>query len=96
MSAKNRTQGPWEARKARDRNGYPDDHAFDVYPVGDEYNKLHHGTWGHKDVACLIAAAPDLLAACEAALSGENNGYTLSPDTAEALRAAIAKARGAK
>lgn len=41
--------------------------------------------------AHLIAAAPDLLAACEAALPHHQGGHS---DTGRLLRAAIAKARG--
>ncbi len=45
--------------------------------------------------ACLIAAAPDLLAACEAALERENQRDTPAFSSLRAqLRAALAKARG--
>jgi hypothetical protein len=46
--------------------------------------------------ACLIAAAPDLLAAAEAALAWIDNNTTRAEydHTGEPLRAAIAKAKG--
>lgn len=44
--------------------------------------------------ARLIAAAPELLAACEAVLSSPTYGDTPSEEAVEMVRAAIAKARG--
>lgn len=53
--------------------------------------------------ARLIAAAPDLLAACEALMeaqrradAGEHGGFGVYVDAIDAARAAIAKAKGTK
>lgn len=42
----------------------------------------------------LVGTDGALLAACKAALAGEDRGWTLKPETADALRAAISKAEG--
>jgi hypothetical protein len=57
-------------------------------PEADSFDEL-------KANALLIAAAPDLLAACEFALSLEDSGAWAAPgELAAALRSAIAKATG--
>lgn len=48
----------------------------------------------HEANARLIAAAPDLLAACELMLSSPKYGNAPSEAAVEAARAAIARARG--
>lgn len=48
----------------------------------------------HKE-ACLIAAARDLLAACEMALANLKDRNCEDGETGDALRAAIVKAKGA-
>lgn len=64
--------------------------------------KVARGIANWKD-ACLIAAAPDLLAACKAAYEssrlepvGENDRdcWLVSPEAIEQLRSALAKAKG--
>lgn len=90
MSA-NEKLTPWVARSPAN-----DSQALDVYNANG--TKLHHGYWGGKDVAHLIAAAPELLEALLAIEEHDNltedgciNGYCR-----HLLRTALAKARGGK
>lgn len=88
--------GSWVVRSPKN-----DSHAFDVYASDEEHaTKLHHGFWGGKETAQLIAAAPELLAALEANHEwhmqyDERDAYADS-ELCEKNLAAIAKARGAK
>lgn len=89
MSAKH-TRGPWEVRENSDS---------DVFIMaGDDLIAEVEGNWPEPSRANgrLIAAAPDLLEACEAVLSdttAEGSPEKFLADRAR-CRAAIAKARG--
>ena len=95
------TPGPWIASdQSRHGCDYRDRHIMD--DSGDILATVHavRTTAAGRDAnARLIAAAPDLLAACEAALSelealrGVDEGFPQG-ETAQALRSAIAKAKG--
>jgi hypothetical protein len=81
------TPGPWKVRPSHDATGYP---CYFIHGISGE-QKHHEPTLVAN--ARLIAAAPDLLEACEDAL------YTLSFANGDCpvckrLKAAIAKARG--
>jgi hypothetical protein len=69
------TPGPWHWHRGPGPNIYAED--------GTEIGQINFSVDGE-----LIAAAPDLLAACEALASGRNN------DAFDLARAALAKARG--
>jgi len=87
------TPGPWiVGPSSNPRNGSA---WRDILSIGCEFSPSYVGE-AHQQDAYLIAAAPDLLEALEAALShivivqGENIG-----GVQEVARAAIAKAKGA-
>lgn len=99
------TPGPWRASE----NGKWVVADSDIGTWSDEDNNAFYGgalvceSIVSTDNALLIAAAPDLLAACEKAaeaLNKEQLGWTLTPEEAERfdamlhLVAAIAKAKG--
>ena len=91
------TPGPWTCHELGDEDG-----------SWERWSIVHNGPLCYGGDACqgpavseanarLIAAAPELLEACEAiALDLENNGELYETDEAriEILRAAIAKAKG--
>jgi hypothetical protein len=85
----NHTPGPWGVSK----HGTPEAHPqFGVYAEGCNDHVIVKGDAAAAD-ARLIAAAPELLAACEAAephIRGQGSAGALTQ-----LRAAIAKAQGA-
>lgn len=102
MSAPKHTPGPWAVggifeEDGENRRGITSDD-------GTKYHRrillaqvqVPTGLSEHHPVveanARLMAASPELLKACRAALYDEDKGWTLRPDTAELLRAAIAKA----
>lgn len=93
MSAANNLRTPWDARKAltrgTDGKEHPDDHALDVFDSSG--TKIHHGAWGGKERARLIAAAPELLAACEAVDAASMDEL---PRAVVLVHAAIIKAKG--
>src|SRR6185369_4458802 len=94
MSETKWTPGPWQVEAA-----YPDDvrAVGGVSPVAQAYvvPANQGGAAARRANARLIAAAPDLYEACEAALeyseASEGGGYT---SLNKQLRAALAKARG--
>lgn len=69
-----------------------DPHAHDVRSA--DGHKLHHGHWGYRETAHLIAAAPDLLEALKEARA--IIAFYCGKDAAEfvAMDAVIAKAEG--
>jgi hypothetical protein len=84
------TPGPWEVKSPPN-----DTHAFDVYGQGGHL-KLHHGHWGGRADALLIAAAPLLLAELQRLIDRVEHyapQMARNGDLDEA-RAAIAKAGG--
>lgn len=97
------TPGPWHLSLDRNGRDVYTDHGSpwlfgpDGKPVIDfqqaDYDS--EAWYKFKDAdARLIAAAPDLLAACAAALAYSENGEGAGWRVAEMARAAIAKARG--
>jgi hypothetical protein len=93
MSEHKHTPGPWKPRKSSYRiEGVEDTWCIDWSPDQEEVAEIVHGEAN----AHLIAAAPDLLAACELALNGIelSNGVPYSEDVITELRAAIARAKG--
>ena len=92
------TPGKWTVFEVRP--DYGDTQAFDVITAG-SWNVAQVHYWGDYDArhaanACLIAAAPDLLAACDAIMADYDRVglWPFGESTLEAIRAAIAKARG--
>jgi hypothetical protein len=83
----NNLSAPWTVRITDPQR---DTRALDVYTSAGW--KVHHGAWGAQDVAHLIAAAPELLEALEAALAESEDpaGNHWEP----LARAALEKARG--
>lgn len=83
---------PWVARSPDN-----DSHALDVYAG---FWKIHHGVWGQKKVASLIAAAPDLLTVCRLILDADAlrahafETVDEGPCIYDMLRAAVGKAEG--
>lgn len=68
-----------------------DKHAFDVLDAGGHL--VHRGSWGYRETATLISAAPELLAALREMLYGSDDDAAL--DAAwDAAVAAIEKAEG--
>jgi hypothetical protein len=90
MSAPKHTRGPWEVSMGGAEVRPTRDGGVGLGPVARIVRRDGHML----DDARLIAAAPELLEACKAALAGEDKGFTLSPKTADLLTAAIAKAGG--
>lgn len=88
------TPGPWEVYGGTRAGIDKEDGSFSIVVAG--YDDDECGIYGHTDAeaaanARLIAAAPDLLAACRAALEGQS----IPPfEKYEMIRAAIAKATG--
>ena len=85
------TPGPWAAELA-----HPPAGSYATIRAADDAIVCHVGLTDEQDGADarLIAAAPDLLTACEAALVCAEMGITLGLTATETLRAAIAKAKG--
>ena len=87
------TPGPWWHVEVRTHG----------YEIIDEEHALVAGDIGHGGNAALIAAAPELLAACVAGLERlvselgheSSTGWIETVPAVVAMRAAIAKARGA-
>lgn len=101
MSDAKHTPGSWEVVLF-----FPDDCKDEGYWIRDEINRnwiarVHRWNGAprspdatSKANAYVLAAAPDLLAACEAVLSSPSHGDTPSEDAIQMVRAAIAKATG--
>lgn len=83
---KSSTPGTWEVHHATDVTGYP------CYFIHGFSGDAKRDTAMHDANARLIAAAPDLLAACEAALN--DRMFKDWPEVATVLKNAIKKARG--
>lgn len=99
MSEFKHTPGPWEiVDNMRDPDG------FAIYAPNEDYQLDRIGRCFNKFNAHLIAAAPDLLEALQAALSqclawqGEPNEHSceIHSEIVRQARAAIAKATGVK
>ena len=87
--------GPWTAVHANN-----DTNALDVYAG---HVKVHHGQWGYKATAHLIAAAPDLFKKLDDVLSVlldldqdhlSRKEERMVCDTIHEIEAVLAKARG--
>lgn len=93
MTKTTHTPGPWEWR----HGAFPDEYRLapgvlitegaDGTPWGDEIDRAN---------AALIEAAPDMLAALEAALNEYEQAEDFAHPVAKSIRAAIAKAKGIK
>lgn len=104
------TPGPWHVwtDKALDDTPYikvyqrtPDDEHITVCTMGVSDGEVWGGYAGEEEDALLIAAAPDLLKACEAlieaqrrASAGETGGFGLYHDAVELARAVVEKLKG--
>ena len=89
MSMSDAMKKKWEAKHPKG-----DTHSLDVYAGDGEHAwKLHHGAWGSMDVARLIAAAPELLAALKYIAEWKPEGWS-AERARDLARAAIAKAEG--
>ena len=76
------TKGPWEVREVEGLFAFASEKGF-VMENSDEQNRID---------ARLIAAAPELLAACKAMVAAKHMGDAI--EAWEAAEAAIAKAEG--
>jgi hypothetical protein len=86
------TPGPWK-HETHDEEGF-----FRFYDIVTESGRIL-GTIDDDDDARLIAAAPELLEACEEALGNDvacecENASNMYPSLRQKLQAAIRKARG--
>ena len=81
------TPGPWAALE--------DDGMWGIYPANSDGDPIvwQMGGIDNESDACLIAAAPELLAACEAIVGAWQS--SIETPWLFQVRAAIAKARGA-
>lgn len=92
-----RSPAPWRVETEDYERQYSRERAFRVVDAtGDTVcdNETHYPHSVDPDNAPLIAAAPELLAACEFALAVQVGNGTDDDEDAKRLRAAITKARG--
>lgn len=101
------TPGPWTIRSTDDgkpaESGYPDTYAIiGPHEDGEKWVQIP-AVCDNEDNAVLIAAAPELLAACKAALieieaawQAEGTYFGPDRDIDKKIKAAVARAEGTK